>query len=239
MVTGAAGGIGATYAEALVAQGAAVVLADIDGDGARATAERLGDADTALAVEVDIADDESVNRLARLVTAHFGQTDVLVNNAALHLGQWSHGLDLPLGQWRRILAVNIVGAVACSAAFRPALAERGGSIINQSSSAAYTASAGAYSVSKLGLNGVTMALARELGADGIRVNGIAPGYVSSPRATALVDPGNRDRARTAQHLDRQGDMGDLVGVMLYLASEASRFVTGQTISVDGGTARRP
>jgi 3-oxoacyl-[acyl-carrier protein] reductase len=240
VVTGAAGGIGEVYAQALLAQGAAVVLADVDGGGAHAAADRLAaTASDVLAVEVDVTDEAAVESLVTQAVAAFDGIDLLVNNAALHLGDWSKGLALPAQRWRQILDVNVVGAIVCAAACRPIMAARGGgAVVNQSSSAAYQAAAGAYSVSKAALNSLTAVLAQELAPDGIRVNGIAPGFVASPAAVAHVDPVNRDRAVAAQLLQVDGQMAHLVGTLLYLVSEASAFVTGQTLSVDGGAVRR-
>jgi NAD(P)-dependent dehydrogenase (short-subunit alcohol dehydrogenase family) len=186
-----------------------------------------------------VTDEESVRALVAQATTTFGGVDVLVNNAALHLGEWSAGVALPAARWRRILDVNVVGPLVCATACRASMAARGGGVVvNQSSSAAYLAAAGAYSVSKAALNGLTAVLARELAPDGIRVNGIAPGFVASPAAVAHVLPANRDRAVAAQLLPVDGQMSHLVGALLYLVSDASAFVTGQTISVDGGAVRR-
>ncbi|MCU1692025.1 MAG: hypothetical protein JWM64_1116 [Frankiales bacterium] len=237
IVTGAAGGIGEVYAAALLQRGAAVVLADVDGDSLAATAQRLGG--RVAAFPTDVTDETSVAETVRRTVERFGGVDLLVNNAALHLGDWSLGLDLPADRWRRILDVNVVGPMVCAAACRASMATRGGGVVvNQSSSAAYLASAGAYSVSKAALNGLTAVLARELAPDGIRVNGIAPGFVASPAAVAKVLPANRDRAVAAQLLQVDGQMDHLVGALLYLVSDASSFVTGQTLSVDGGAVRR-
>ena len=240
VVTGAAGGIGEVYAQALFSSGARVALVDIDAEGTETVASRLDySAHKAIGVAADISDESQVRRMADMVSEKFGGIDILVNNAALHLGEWSHGVSLSIEKWRRILDVNVVGQLSCSLACRPYMASGGGgSIINQSSLAAYHGAAGAYSVSKLALNGLTMVLARELAEDMIRVNGIAPGFIASPTAVERVDPTNRQRARSAQVLEHEGSMDDLVGTLLYLASDASRFVTGQTISVDGGAARR-
>jgi NAD(P)-dependent dehydrogenase (short-subunit alcohol dehydrogenase family) len=240
VVTGAAGGIGGVYAEALLAHGASVVLADVDGAALVEAQEHLTVFGAAVtSAVVDVIDEASAAAMVTAATAAFGGVDILVNNAALHLGDWSAGLQLPADRWRRILDVNVVGALVCTAACRSSMAARGGGVVvNQSSLAAYSAAAGAYSVSKAALNALTATLARELAAEGTRVNGIAPGFVASPAAVARVLPANRERAVSAQLLAREGLMSDLVGTLLYLVSDQSSFVTGQTISVDGGAARR-
>jgi 3-oxoacyl-[acyl-carrier protein] reductase len=240
IITGAGGGIGRVYATALCQQGVAAALVDIDHDAVHgAAAELTAEGHQAAAVTADVSDDNAVQAMVDEVVGTFGRVDILVNNAALHLDGWSRGAELPIADWRRIMNVNVIAAVTCAVACRPQLAQHNGVIVNQSSCAAYHGAAGAYSVSKLALNGVTMTLAHEFGAEGIRVNGIAPGFIASPAAVARVTPANRDRVQAGQSIAREGQMADLVGCLLYLVSGASSFVTGQTLSVDGGTARRP
>jgi NAD(P)-dependent dehydrogenase (short-subunit alcohol dehydrogenase family) len=240
VITGAGAGIGLAYATALCEYGVHVALVDQDDDAVtNATASLVAAGHRAVAVAIDVSDEAAVQRMVDEVGAAFGRLDILVNNAALHLDRWSRGAELPVADWRRIMDVNVIAPVACAVACRPHLARRNGVIVNQSSVAAYHGAAGAYSVSKLALNGVTMTLAREFGADGIRVNGIAPGFIASPAALTRVTPANRDRVQGAQSIAREGQMADLVGALLYLVSDASSFVTGHTITVDGGAAMRP
>jgi 3-oxoacyl-[acyl-carrier protein] reductase len=240
IVTGGGAGIGLVYATALCEHDVAVALVDQDSEAVTSAAAGLVAAGhRAIAIAADVSDDSAVRQMVDDVVAAFGRIDILVNNAALHLDRWSQGAELPIADWRRIMDVNVIAPVACAVACRPHLAAHNGVIVNQSSCAAYHGAAGAYSVSKLALNGVTMTLAREFGADGIRVNGIAPGFVASPAALARVTPANRDRVQAAQAIPREGEMRDLVGALLYLVSDASSFVTGHTISVDGGAVLKP
>jgi NAD(P)-dependent dehydrogenase (short-subunit alcohol dehydrogenase family) len=142
--------------------------------------------------------------------------------------------------------VNVVGALVCAAACRPAMAARGGgAIVNMSSMAAYGGT-GAYGVSKLALNSLTVSLAAELAADGIRVNGIAPGLVDSEAAVAWwSDPARAgmegiDQLLIGQQMiKRQGTMQDLANLCLFLCSDEASFVTAQTILVDGGWTKKP
>jgi NAD(P)-dependent dehydrogenase (short-subunit alcohol dehydrogenase family) len=179
--------------------------------------------------------------------AELGGVDVLVNNAGIHLdhAQLPFTLDA-VPQWRAVLDVNVIGALICAAACRPAMAARGGgAVVNMSSMAAYGGT-GAYGVSKLALNSLTVSLAADFAADGIRVNGIAPGLVDSEAAVEWWN----DPARAGmegidqmligqQMIKRQGTMHDLADMCLFLCSDAASFVTGQTILVDGGFTKKP
>jgi 3-oxoacyl-[acyl-carrier protein] reductase len=240
IVTGSGNGLGAVYAGALAAEGAAVVVADIDGDAARRVANELTDAGhTAVGVEVDTSDDDAVARMVQTAETVFGGPDILVNNAGWRPAPAGHHYDdfpseLTSKEWLRILAVNVVGPMICAKACRRLMAARGGGVIvNQSSNAAYTTGAGPYGVSKLAVNGLTMTLAEEYAPDGIRVNGIAPGVMTGRGESSVIDA-----AIANQVIRRRGTPGDLVGTLLFLCSDRSAFITGQTILVDGGQARR-
>jgi NAD(P)-dependent dehydrogenase (short-subunit alcohol dehydrogenase family) len=231
LVTGAAQGIGRAYAGAFAAEGASVTIADIDGDLARAAAK---DIDGSLAVAVDVADEASVAAMVGACVDRFGGVDVLVNNAGLHMGKYNLCSTLPLEDWRRLLDVNVLGAVLCARYCRGPMAERGGGVIlNQSSNSSYLG-VGAYSVSKLALNGVTLSLAREFAPDGIRVVGIAPGMVASDAVLERLEDHNKQMVLGGQLVKRFGAVEDLVGMVLLLCSGDAAFVTGQTVTVDGG-----
>jgi NAD(P)-dependent dehydrogenase (short-subunit alcohol dehydrogenase family) len=231
LVTGAAQGIGRAYAGAFAAEGAAVTIADIDGDGARAAAKEI---EGSLAVEADVGDEASVAAMVGACTERFGGVDVLVNNAGLHMGKYNLCSTLPMEDWRRILDVNVLGAVLCARYCREPMARRGGGVIlNQSSNSSYLG-VGAYSVSKLALNGVTLSLAREFAPDGIRVVGIAPGMVASEAVLERLEDHHKQAVLGAQLVKRFGAVDDLVGMVLLLCSDEAAFVTGQTVTVDGG-----
>jgi 3-oxoacyl-[acyl-carrier protein] reductase len=244
VVTGGGAGIGRTYAHRF----AAVVVADKDpGAGKRVADELRAKGGACLVCEMDVTDGAAAESMAATAAAELGGIDVLVNNAGIHLDHAQLPFTLEAADdWRRVLDVNVVGALICAAACRPWMASRGGgAIVNMSSTAAYLAG-GAYSVSKLALNALTVSLAGAFAADGIRVNGIAPGLVDSPAAVEWwSDParaGGKDVDQLlieAQMIKRQGRMGDLADVCLFLCSADASFVTAQTILVDGGFTKKP
>ena len=239
IVTGGGQGIGAAYAGAFAAEQASVVIADIDGAAAAAAAGELeAAAGGSMAVTVDVADERSVEEMVQATTERFGGIDILINNAGLHMGQYNLCSTLPIDAWRRLLDVNVLGAVICARCCRPSMAARGGGVIvNQSSNSAYLG-VGAYSISKLALNGVTVSLARELADDRIRVVGIAPGMVASPAVLSRLEQHNKDMVLGRQLIKRFGQMDDLTTTVLMLCSDGAAFITGETVLVDGGMVGR-
>jgi NAD(P)-dependent dehydrogenase (short-subunit alcohol dehydrogenase family) len=240
IVTGAGGGIGKAYARGLAEAGAAVVLADIAIDAARANAaelEREGYA--ALALRSDVTDEASVAEMARATIERFGGIDVLVNNAALMAEIVGQGglTDIPMQTWHRTLAVNLTGPLLCIRAVVPHMKQkRYGKIINQTSGGAFLPSQH-YGVSKLGLVSLTISLAHELAPHGIRVNAIAPGWVNT-EAGFRSAPAEMRKAIGAGIPFPFGEPEELVGGLVYLASAASDWVTGHTLNIDGGWVSR-
>ena len=245
VVTGGGAGIGRVYARSFAAEGANLVIADIDAEAAkRVVGELEAGGGHGLATVTDVTEDEEVDAMARAAVDTFGGVDILINNAGIHLDH----AQLPytreaLPRWRGVMDTNVIAAVSCAAACRDAMAARGGgAIINQSSMAAYSAG-GAYGVSKLALNALTVSLAAELAPQGIRVNGIAPGLVDSEAAVAWMNDTTRKGIEETlvggQLIKRLGRMEDLANVVLFLCSEEASFVTGQTILVDGGYTKKP
>src|SRR4051794_7318229 len=240
IVTGAGGGIGRAYARGLADAGAAVVLADIAIDNARAAANELeADGFQALAVEVDVSDEASANAMAAAAADGFGTVDILVNNAALMAEVVKEGglSTVPLEVWHRTLAVNLTGPLLCTRAVIPYMIERGyGKIINQSSGGAFLPSHH-YGVTKLGLINLTLSFAHELAPHGIRVNAIAPGFVNTDAGFRSAN--DELRAGIAASVPFPfGDAEELVGGLIYLASSASDWVTGHTLNIDGGWVPR-
>ncbi len=241
IVTGAGGGIGQAYAEALASAGASVVVADIAIEGAGSVAQGIIDAGgRALAVEVDVADPTSANAMAAATEGAFGGIDYLVNNAAIFGGM---ELDVLLGvDWdylTRFLAVNQLGALACTrACFRSMRARGGGAIVNQSSTAAYMY-AGFYGLAKAGVNSLTYQLAHELGGQSIRVNAIAPGPTDPAASRSVVPEELMGPIISSLALKRQGVPADLVGMCLFLLSDSASWITGHVFNVDGGQIMRP
>ena len=240
VVTGAGGGIGQAYAEALARSGAAVLVADIDGEKASAVAQGITTGGgRALASAVDVADPASAAAMAATAVGELGGIDYLVNNAAIFGGM---KLDLLLSvDWdylQRFLAVNLLGALNCTRACYRAMRSRGGgSIVNQSSTAAYVY-AGFYGLAKAGINSLTQQLAHELGGMGIRVNAIAPGPIDTEAARAVVPDVFIEQIVANLALKRQGTPDDLVGMCQFLLSEEAAWVTGHIFNVDGGQVMR-
>jgi NAD(P)-dependent dehydrogenase (short-subunit alcohol dehydrogenase family) len=248
VVTGGGAGIGRTYAHRFAAEGASVVIVDLDEAAAtRVVDELAADGGRGLAEVMDVTDADGAAAMVDHAVAQLGGVDVLVNNAGIHLdhAQLPFTLDA-VPNWRAVLDVNVIGALIAAAACRPAMAELGGgAIVNMSSMAAYGGT-GAYGVSKLALNSLTVSLAADFASDGIRVNGIAPGLVDSEAAVAWwSDPARAgmegiDQMLIGQQMiKRQGTMHDLADMCLFLCSDAASFVTGQTILVDGGFTKKP
>jgi NAD(P)-dependent dehydrogenase (short-subunit alcohol dehydrogenase family) len=243
IVTGAAaGGIGEAYARGLAEAGASVLLADIRADAAEAAAKKLANEGLATHhVRVDITKPDSAKAMVEYAVKEFGGLDILVNNAAL-MAEISYGpiAEYPLDEWNRIMSVNLTGALVCTQAAVPALRARGGgSIVNQTSNGAWAAPA-VYSISKLGIVGLTISLARQLGKDGIRVNAIAPGITASDAGRRLVPKDSPFLAAIEQAASLQavGEPDDLVGALLFAVSPAGKWMTGQVLIVDGGVVMR-
>ena len=240
-ITGAAQGIGETYARHLAAQGARIAIVDVNGPGAEEVAASLAEQDTqAIGIACDITEEAQIEAAVAQTVSTLGGVDILINNAAKHLMEYNAPCaELPLDKWRLMLDVNVLGIVACSKACRASMRERGGgAIVNMSSIAGFD-STSPYGVSKLAVRGLTVALAKEFADDGIRVNGIAPGLVDSPAAMSDVP-----RAMIDQFIDefqlvkRPGRMTDLVNALFFLCGEESSFVTGETLLISGGYPAR-
>jgi NAD(P)-dependent dehydrogenase (short-subunit alcohol dehydrogenase family) len=240
IVTGAAQGIGEAYARALAREGANVVVADLNAGLGEQVAERItADGGTALCVKADVAEPDSVTAMAESTVDRFGGIDFLVNNAAIYGGmKLNLLLAVDWDYYRKFMAVNFDGALLCTRAVVPHMRKRGGgSIVNQSSTAAWTYSS-FYGVAKAGVNSLTQQLATELGGSGIRVNAIAPGPTDT-EATRTVTPA----AIVAQMVERlpikrMGTPDDLVGMCLFLLSGEAGWITGQIFNVDGGQVMR-
>ncbi len=244
IVTGTApGGIGETYAQHLANAGAAVVCADINGDGAQAVAKSIVDVGgKAVGIQVDIVSDDSVKAMVDLAVSEFGGVDILVNNAAL-MAQlvMSSAMDYTRELWDLAFAVNVTGSWNCARVVAPIMAARGGGrIINQASSGAFPAES-VYGITKLAVIGLTTTLARELGPMKIAVNCIAPGATASTAGTMLTPRGSpyREFVEQAACLHGVGEREELCGALMLFAAPAGSWITGQVINVDGGVIRRP
>jgi len=240
IVTGAARGIGAAYAEALAADGASVVVADLNAEGGKAVAEKIvADGGTATFHSVDVSDPDSATALADYTVEQYGGIDHLVNNAAIY-GEMKLDLLLtvPWDYYKKFMSVNQDGALVMTRAVWQHMNSRGGgSIVNQSSTAAWLY-AGFYGLAKVGINGLTQQLATELGGSNIRVNAVAPGPTDT-EATKTATPASMvDDIVTRLPLKRMGTPQDLVPAVLYLLSDDASWVTGQIFNIDGGQVIR-
>ncbi|WP_405163799.1 SDR family oxidoreductase [Nocardia sp. NBC_01499] len=239
IVTGAAQGIGAAYAAALAAEGANVVVADKNTEGGQSTVAKItADGGTALFGQVDVSDPESAAALAELTVTEFGGIDHLVNNAAIY-GEMKLNLLLtvPWDYYKKFMSVNMDGALNMTRAVWPHMRKAGGSIVNQSSTAAWTYSS-FYGLAKVGINGLTQQLAFELGGSNIRINAIAPGPIDTESTKAVTPAAIVADMVNRLPLKRMGTPADLVGACLYLLSDEASWVTGQIFNVDGGQVFR-
>jgi NAD(P)-dependent dehydrogenase (short-subunit alcohol dehydrogenase family) len=240
IVTGAAGGIGAAYCRGLAESGAAVVVADLNEEGAEKTAASLvADGLKAVATGVDVASEDSQRAMVELAVSQFGSVDILVNNAAMMSELPKDGLcDVDLGTYEKVHRVNVMGPLIGTRLVVPYMKQRGaGKIINQASAAAFLPGS-LYRISKHAVVGLTAGLAVELGPHNINVNAIAPGLIASEAGFKSAGPlGSEKRSSrysSIPHARPDRPPTDLVGTLLLLASPEGDFINGQTINVDGG-----
>ncbi len=239
LVTGGRRGIGRTIALTFAEAGADVALCDLvleDGQLQSVTREIRDFGRRSLFARADTSRKKDVDDLVEKVIGEFGRIDVLVNNAGISIN--SPILDMSEEDWDRTLDIDLKGYFLCSQAVgRRMVEQKSGAIINLASQFAFrvTAGMGAYSIAKAGVVMLTRSLAQELGKFGIRANAIAPGMVKTEINQARRShPGELARIESAIPLGRIAEPDDLVGAALFLASEASRYITGQTLLVDGG-----
>ena len=242
VVTGGGTGIGEVYSEELARAGARVVIADIAADAGERVAARIRAANrAAIAVATDVSDPLQTAHMAERAIALWDRIDGLVNNASLmstlERKSWT---EIGVAEWDRVMAVNLRGMFLASRAVYPQMKKQGrGKIVNISSSRFWMGSPLRlhYSTSKAGVIGFTRSLAREVGDDNICVNAITPGFTESPTQMASSTPAYLAQAKQryqGRAFKRGETPMDLVGAVLFLMSDASNFVTGQTLNVDGG-----
>ncbi|WP_341317035.1 SDR family oxidoreductase [Paraburkholderia sp. IMGN_8] len=236
IVTGGANGIGWATAQRLAEEGYRVAIADLQAEAARQRAHELGTGHAGIAV--DVAAEAQVMALVETVVAQFGRLDVLVNNAGI--GDQSHPtIHQSVDAFDRLLGIHLRGTfVACREAGKVMLAQRSGAIVNLCSIAGLAGipARNAYGAAKAGIAAMTRSMACEWARDGIRVNGVAPGYV----ATELVNTLARNGQMSVKAIERRTPMGrlarpdEIAHAICFLASDAASYITGTVLSVDGG-----
>lgn len=250
LVTGAGSGLGLAFARGLADHGARVILADRNLEWAQEGAASIAAAGgQALALQTDVADADSVERLVERAHGWTGTIDILVNNAGIATRPFRLH-ELPIADWDRLIAINLRGVFLCTRAVLPVmLSGGGGSIISLASIVGvvgvypgHTMVNASYAASKAGVSGITRQVAVEYAKDKIRANAIAPGWHGGTRlghearagATEEVVKRFESSIVAGTPMGRRGTPEELVGLVVYLASDASRYLTGQTIVHDGG-----
>jgi NAD(P)-dependent dehydrogenase (short-subunit alcohol dehydrogenase family) len=235
IVTGAAQGIGRAIAEGLAAEGARIVVADLNG-----AEEAAADFAEGVGLTVDVSDEDDVRRLAAETVERCGSIDILVNNAGLYASLEMRPFDrIPLEEWRKVMDVNVASMFLTCREIVPVMRERGGGkIVNISSGTPFRGVPFLlhYVTSKGAIVAFTRALAKELGKDNVLVNCVAPGFTISAGVESHpeVIEKLRDVSVASRTLQRDQLPEDVVGAVVYLCGPGSAFVTGQTIVIDGG-----
>ena len=235
VVTGGGIGLGKTFSRGFAGAGAKVVVADIAEEEAKTIAKEVD----GLAVRVDVSSESDTQAMAKAAHDQYGRIDVLINNASLFtallpMKPWT---EISVEEWDRVMAVNVKGYLLAARAVFPYMKERGwGRIVNLSSNTALSGVPGIlhYVTSKAAAIGLTRALAREIGGEGITVNAITPGLTSTEGVMEHYSNEMLKSRATARSIHRQQLPEDLVGAVMFLASDQAGFITGQVLNIDGG-----
>ena len=237
IVTGASRGIGRAIAEALAREGASVVVCSRTLEANRETAERIeAEGGSAHAYQVDVTDAESVAALVKGVVDKFGRIDILVNNAGVTADNLL--LRLKEADWDKVIDTNLKGTFNCTKAVaRTMIKQHGGKIINIASVVGMVGNPGQanYCAAKAGIIGLTKSVARELASRNITVNCVAPGLIRTAMTESLSDQA-KEQAEGLIPLGRMGEPEDVAQVVVFLASTAADYITGEVIRADGGMA---
>lgn len=239
IITGAGRGIGLAFAQGMAAEGARVVVAEIDVKaGQKAAREIKAQGGDALFVHADITSEQSTMEMAAAAIKAYGAIDVLINNAALFGGlQMKPVEEIHVEEWDKVMAVNLRGLFLTVRAVLPQMKKQGqGKIINISSNTVFSGGPllSHYVTSKAGVIGFTRSLAKEVGRSGICVNAVTPGLTGTEAAAETIPVERFETVAGLRALGRHQEPVDLLGTVLFLASADSDFITGQTINVDGG-----
>jgi 3-oxoacyl-[acyl-carrier protein] reductase len=235
LVTGAAQGIGKAVALLLALNGADVVVSDINLEKAEETAKEIqAIGRKAMAIKVDVANSDQVERMVETILQQFGQIDILINNAGITRDKLI--LRMTEEEWDAVLNINLKGTFNCTkAVVRYMSKQRWGKIVSIASVVGEMGNAGQanYAASKAGVIGFTKTIAREFAQRGINVNAIAPGYIETPMTEALPEKAKEELKRMIP-MERLGKPEDVAEAVLFLVSEASSYITGQVLNVNGG-----
>ena len=239
-VTGAAQGIGAAVCEAFAALGADVVVTDVDGEGAKAVAGRLAEAydGRAIGLDVDVSDYDAAVAMVETTVEEFGALDILVNNAGV--AGTEDFIDSEPADWDEKLEVSLYGTLNCTHAALPGMVDRGDGVVVNYASSSYRGNdpgLAVYGAAKAANRSFTKAVATEVGGSGVRVNCVCPGTVETPSTAEFVER-FRDELAESYALGRVGQPEEVADAVVFLASDAAGWITGETIHVDGGYVRR-
>ncbi|AMA73151.1 2-deoxy-D-gluconate 3-dehydrogenase [Aneurinibacillus sp. XH2] len=238
IVTGGSKGLGAGMALALAQHGANVVVVSRKAEEGELVAEKIrGMGRKSLALAVDVQDIAGLHRMAEMVKKEFGRIDILINNAGIGLTKFA--LEVTEEAWDKVVDTNLKGVFFCSQAVAKVMKQQnGGKIINMASvaGAAGAIAIAPYCASKAGVINLTRALAKEWARYNIQVNAIGPGYIETDmNREELANPSFYNKILSSVTIKRLGEVNDLSGVVVLLASDASNYITGQTIYIDGGS----
>ena len=255
LITGAASGIGRATAALFGQEGAKVMCADMDGEGAERVAHQIADSGEAASLQADVRQGSDVERMVRGTVERYGRLDVLVNSAGILFSL--PVTQVPEEEWDRLIDTNLKGVfLGCKYAIPEMVKRGGGSIVNTASIAGLRGSAwmSTYSTSKGGVVMMTKSLAVEWAAQNVRVNAVCPGVIRTPMTDKAIEQGGAlfgntpeetwERLAQAHPLGRVGEAEEVARAVLFLASDEAWFITGVALSVDGGMAagsppRRP
>lgn len=238
VVTGGGSGIGRATAQRLAAEGAAVVVADLDNERATTVVAEIEEAGgEARFVETDVATESDVETMVETAVEEYGGLDVAVNNAGVE-GAIAPTNDQSVTDWEQVIAVNLRGVFLGVRAEIPAMLEDGGgAIVNTSSLAGLNGLRGGspYAASKHGVLGLTKSAATEFGSDGIRVNAVCPGVIETPMLDRTREESSQlDQAAAISPMQRAGEPGEVADTVVWLCSREASYITGESIAVDGG-----